>query len=84
MNSNLDSAIRGVPAVVYVAISILLLVLALSWLFLPWTINGHLKRMVKIQQAQLDELERIARNTRPSGLTDTGPSKPSYRAPGIQ
>lgn len=81
MNSNADSLLQSVPAGIGVVIVILGLVLVLSWLFLPWTISGHLKKMVKIQEAQLDELQRIARNTRPPGSTDTKGSSIDYKMP---
>jgi hypothetical protein len=74
MNSNTDALIQSIPAILYVIAGIFLLVLAVSWLFLPWTISGNLTKLVRIQQAQLDELERITRNTRLPGSTSLGPS----------
>ena len=81
MNSSFDSTLQTLPAIVYLVAGLILLVLALSWLFLPWTINGHLKKMVKIQQLQLDELEAIARNTRPPGSAGPAKSDITYRMP---
>jgi hypothetical protein len=83
MNSNLETWLQSIPTVIGAIIAVLALALVLSWLFLPWTINGHLKKMVKIQEAQLGELELIARNTRPPGSTDMGRSRIGYKTPGL-
>jgi antibiotic biosynthesis monooxygenase (ABM) superfamily enzyme len=59
MNSNLNTALQALPAIVYVLVSILFLVLAVSWLVLPWTISGKLSEILNIQERQLRELERL-------------------------
>jgi hypothetical protein len=61
MNSNLNSALQTLPGIVYVIVSILFLVLAVSWLVLPWTISGRLSAILRVQERQLQELERINR-----------------------
>jgi hypothetical protein len=59
MNSNLSNAVQALPAVVYFIAWIVCLLLAISWLVLPWTISGRLSAILRIQERQLKELERL-------------------------
>jgi hypothetical protein len=61
MNSNLNTFLQTLPAVVYVLVSILCLILAVSWLILPWTISSKLSAILRLQERQLQELERIVK-----------------------
>lgn len=55
--------------------------LAISWLVLPWTINGKLSAILKVQKLQLEELERIARCSKPSGSTGAAGPGIAYKTP---
>jgi hypothetical protein len=61
MNSNLNNALQALPTIVYFVVWILGLLLAISWLVLPWTISGKLSAILRVQERQLQELERINR-----------------------
>jgi hypothetical protein len=61
MNSNLNNAMQSLPTIVYFIVWIIGLLLAISWLVLPWTISGRLSAILRVQERQLQELERINR-----------------------
>jgi hypothetical protein len=61
MNSNLNSAMQTLPTVVYFAVWVVCLLLAISWLILPWTISSKLSAILRVQERQLLEMERINR-----------------------
>jgi antibiotic biosynthesis monooxygenase (ABM) superfamily enzyme len=61
MNSNLNNALQTLPAIVYVLVWIVCVVLAISWLVLPWTISAKLSAILRVQERQLEELHRINR-----------------------
>lgn len=61
MNSNLNNAMQTLPTIMYFIVWIICLLLAISWLVLPWTISGKLSAILRVQERQLQELERINR-----------------------
>jgi hypothetical protein len=58
LNTSLNNAIQSLPPIVSIIISIIFLILAISWLVLPWTISGKLSAILRVQERQLAELER--------------------------
>ncbi len=65
MNNNLQvtDMFHGVVGLVAL---IVLGTLALYWLLMPWMIIRRLDKLLKLAEARNDELESIARNTRPA------------------
>ena len=75
-----DSQIAGIP---YVAIDIVLIVLAVFWVFLPVIIWGQLKEIIKLLKELRDRGDDIDRNTRPPGREPDRESAAKYKIPGL-
>jgi hypothetical protein len=59
MNANFNNTLQTLPSIVYIIVWILGLILAISWLVMPWTISSKLSAILRVQERQLQELERL-------------------------